>query len=415
MPEIKKVVLGSGAVRYRFVVDIGYEPKRDEVTGEVIINKATGKPVLKRNQLTVTKNGLTEAKAELARIINQRATGTFIAPSEVTVSEWINTWLEMKARDLEESTITGYRNALVHVHAYLGHLRLQALTEEDVESMVAWLLVAARRRGGKPGTGLRPSTVEGILGRLKEALNRAVTKKIVHLNVAQEVNIPRRARKEDRRNYPRPEPWNVVEVKEFLVGIRDDRLFAPLLLSLMGLRPAEVAGLKWEHIDLEAGSLSIANTRTMIGNAKVVEKDTKTEAGERTLPLPSPVHTALLAFRAVQEAERAAQGSWYNCAPTSHIFVDSHGLLLNTRHLREHAYALIEKLGLRRVRLYDARHSCLTFLAVNGVPDVVLAAWAGHVNASFTKRVYVRPSADDLRVASDHLSALLGFGGEDAA
>lgn len=395
MAGIKKVVLQNGTVRYRAVIDVGSGGKR--------------------KQLTVTRDTATEVKNELARLRHERSTGQLILPSKTTVSEWIDTWLEAKARDLEESTITGYRNALVHVYEYLGHIRLQELAEEDVESMVAWLLVAARRRGGKPGTGLRPSTVEGILGRLKEALNRAVGKKLVHQNVAQFVTIPRKARKEDRRKNPRTEPWNVVEVKEFLLGIRDDRLFAPLLLSLMGLRPAEVAGLKWEHIDLETGALTVATTRTMVGNAKVVEKDTKTEAGERTLPLPRPVHSALLAFRAVQEAERALQESWYNCRPTTHVFVDTHGMLLNTRHLREHAYALIEKVGLRKVRLYDARHSCLTFLAVNGVPDVVLAAWAGHVNASFTKKVYVHPTAEDLRVASDHLSALLGFAGEEAA
>jgi integrase len=82
---------------------------------------------------------------------------------------------------------------------------------------------------------------------------------------------------------------------------------------------------------------------------------------------------------------------------------------MDTRQLREHAYSLMAKLGLRKVRLYDARHSCLTFLAMNGVPDTILAAWAGHTNASFTKRVYVHPTADDMRSASTQLEALLGF------
>lgn len=63
----------------------------------------------------------------------------------------------------------------------------------------------------------------------------------------------------------------------------------------------------------------------------------------------------------------------------------------------------------RLTRLHEARHSCLTFLAMNGVPDTVLAAWAGHTNAGFTKRVYVHPTADDMRSASAQLEALLGF------
>jgi integrase len=127
--------------------------------------------------------------------------------------------------------------------------------------------------------------------------------------VAEYVTVPRQARKQGRRENQRAEPWGVVEVKKFVVGIREDRLFAPLLLSCMGLRPAEVAGLRWaEDINLEAGALDIANTRTMIRNVRVVEKDTKSEAGERTLPLPERVKLALMNFRLLQEAEQVQLG-----------------------------------------------------------------------------------------------------------
>lgn len=395
MPEIKKVVLGSGAVRYRFVVDIG----RDE----------TGK----RKQLTVTKKTQKEAQQELARIINEQTNGSFVPPNEMTVAQLLDAWLKRKQDDLEESTIQGYRNALCHAYEYLGHLRVQKLTEDEVISMVAWLLVAARRRGGKAGTGIRPSTAQGVIGRFKEALSWAVIRKYVHANVAEYVQVPKRAWKEDRRNNQRAAPWNVIEVKDFLLAIRGDRLFGPLMLSLMGLRPAEVAGLRWEDIDLDNGTLAIANTRTMIGNARVLEKDTKTEAGARILPLPEPVRQALLAFKALQEIEQMSMGAYYQAS--GYMFVDHLGEPLTTRHLREHSYSVMKRLELRKVRLYDARHSCLTFLAVNGVPDTVLAAWAGHVSADFTKRVYVHPSPEDLRSASDHLTVLLGFEDEPAA
>ena len=395
MAEIKKVTLQNGTTRYRAVIDAG--------------SGADGK----RKQLTITRDTSTEVKNEIARIRHQRAAGTFVAPNKLTISELLDMWITKKARDLEESTIQGYRNALVHVHEYLGHLPLQGLTEDEVESMVAWLLVAARRRGGKTGSGIRPSTAGGVLARLKEALGWAVIRKLVHANVAEYVQIPRKAWKEDRRTNKRAMPWNVLEVKDFLVGIRGDRLFAVLLLSLMGLRPAEVAGLRWEDIDVDAGTLSIANTRTMIGNAVVLEKDTKTEAGERVLPLPEPVRQALIAFKALQEIEQMSLGGYY--VPSGYMFVDHLGQPLTTRHLRESAYSLMRSLKMRQVRLYDARHSALTFLAVNGVEDVVLAAWAGHVSAAFTKRVYVHPGPEDLRAASDQLTVLLGFGDEAAA
>lgn len=387
--QIKKITLRDGKIRYRFVVDIG----RD----------ANGR----RKQLTVTKDTKKEAQNELARIRHEKATGQFIAPSKMTVVELIDAYLASKADDVEETTMDGYRNRLLHAREYLGHVRLQELTEDDIERWVAWLLVGARRRGGPKGTGLRTPTVDGILGRFRAALRYAVRKRYVARNVAEYIEVPRKARKADRRDNRRPEPWNVVEVKEFVVGAREDRLFAPHLLSLMGMRPAEVAGLRWdEDVDFAAGTLSVANTRTMLRNAKVIEKDTKSEAGERTLPLPEPVRLALMNFRVLQEAERATMGADY--VDSGYVFVDEIGQPLTTRDLRQAAYKLMAQLELRRVRLYDARHSCMTFLAVNGVPDVVLAAWAGHTNAAFTKRKYVHPTAADMGAAVTHLNTLLG-------
>lgn len=55
----------------------------------------------------------------------------------------------------------------------------------------------------------------------------------------------------------------------------------------------------------------------------------------------------------------------------------------------------MDESGLRRVRLYDARASCLTFLANNGVPDHLLAMRAGHTNVKTTKKWYVKPDVAD--------------------
>ena len=110
MAEPKRIVLRDGSVRYRTVVDVG----RDE----------NGK----RIQLTITRDTKTEVKNERDRILHQRSAGTLIAPSKITLGEWLDQWLEYKLRDVEETTIRTYRLALVHVYDQLGHIRLQELT-----------------------------------------------------------------------------------------------------------------------------------------------------------------------------------------------------------------------------------------------------------------------------------------------
>ncbi|QJS13226.1 site-specific integrase [Streptomyces argyrophyllae] len=380
MAEIKKVILKNGSVRYRTVVDAG----RDE----------NGK----RIQITITKDTKKEVLAERSRIQHQRGAGALIAPSKVTLGEWLDEWLEFKRRDVEETTIRTYRMALVHVTDRLGHVRLQELTEDQVKDCIDDIVANGRRKGGEAGTRLAVSTADGILTRLKEALGRAVVRKLIATSPAQYVRVSLADKKTDKRERPKARPWTVPEVQRFIGGIERDRLYAPLLLSLMGLRPAEVVGLRWSDIDLKLATLEMTNTRTMIGNVKVLEKDAKTAAGERVLPLPSRALDALKRFKALQAREKLAAGEGYSDSP--YVVVDRLGIPRNTRHLREHAYRLMRELEMRRVRLYDARHSCLTYLANAGVPDHILAAWAGHTNASFTKRKYVRPDVEDLRAAA---------------
>lgn len=402
MAEIKKVTLQNGKTRYRFVVDIGHDENG------------------KRKQLTVTKDTKKEAEADYNRIRHQRDAGTLIAPSKITVGEWVDEWFTKKKEDLEATTIPNYETQLSYIKNRLGATRLQALTEDDCTAFVQWLLTKGRRRPvivltGDPEqpletlTGLRPASVDTILARLKEILGRAFVRQMVRANVAEYVHVPKQARKKDRRQNPRVKPWNVPEVQQFVSGIRDDRLCAPLMESLMGMRPAEVAGQRWEQdVDLVQGTVSVLNTRTMVRNHYTVEKDTKTTSGERTLPLPRLVWDSLRGFKALQARERLAAGEGYTLS--GYVLVDELGVPLDTRDLRERACELMEVLDLRRVRLYDARHAVLKYLAVNGVADVVLAAWAGHTNAAFTKAKYVAPDAEDLRSAATALDGLHGLG-----
>ncbi|MEU3894841.1 tyrosine-type recombinase/integrase [Streptomyces sp. NPDC045251] len=356
--------------------------------------------------MTRTFATLREAKAQYASIVHRRYDAEQAPFSQVTVDEWLDQWLAMKAEDLEESTAYSYTMTLARVRGRLGHIRLQDLTEDHVTAWMRWALQEGRGRGGKPGTGLGATSVEMSLARLKEALDRAVTRGLVRVNVAREVTVPRKARKAERRARAAVPPWSVAEVRAFVRVIAGDRLQAPFLLALMGLRPAEICGMRWTDIDLDEATVSITNTRTVMGNDIVVEKTTKSPAGERKLPLPAPVAAALTAFRDAQADEKTTAGQGYE--DSGYVLVDARGRALNGRQLRERAYKVMDRSGLHRVRLYDARASCLTYLANHRVPDHLLARWAGHADARTTKRWYVKPDVEDLRPAAETWGGLAG-------
>jgi integrase len=60
---------------------------------------------------------------------------------------------------------------------------------------------------------------------------------------------------------------------------------------------------------------------------------------------------------------------------------------------------MLDDLGIKRVRLHDARHTCGTLMHLRGVPIAVVAAWLGHASAAFTMAVYAHSQDDALRDA----------------
>lgn len=58
------------------------------------------------------------------------------------------------------------------------------------------------------------------LARLKDALNRAVTRRLLTVNVASEVHIPLKARKAERKTKAVVMPWNATEVGAFITAMK---------------------------------------------------------------------------------------------------------------------------------------------------------------------------------------------------
>ncbi|KJS53429.1 integrase [Streptomyces rubellomurinus subsp. indigoferus] len=395
---ISKLTLKNGTVRYRFVIDAPPDGNG------------------KRRQIRRTFDTKKEARDEYARIRHQRSTGTYVVPSKMTVDELLDIWFQTAIRDVEEATKANYYGTIRPIREFLGAIRIQRLTEEDVEALLDWMATKARRRGGKPGTGLGVSTIQHTLGRLRAALTLAIRRGWLARNVAEYVRVTREVKNKAAQTKQARRPWDETEVKAFIEAVKDDRLFGAMLLALIAERPAEVCGARWEEdVNLNgSGTITVGNTRTLVydrslelkSRTKVVEKKPKTEAGERTLPLPEPVYLALKATRVQQLREKLAAGEAYE--DSGYVVVDELGRPLRTNKLRREAYRLMEQAGVRRVRLYDARHAVLSWMANNGVPDTVVSAWAGHTDLSFTKRVYVHPDPLSLKAGSDKLGQLLG-------
>ncbi|MFR9803153.1 tyrosine recombinase XerC [Pseudonocardia sp. RS010] len=382
---ITRIELKDGRVRHRFVIDVG----RDPMTG-------------KRTQLTRTFDSWKEARAERARMISETATGNFVRPRKLTVDQYLDQWFEGATRNVRPSTKRSYRDALAPVRERLGARKLQDLTKADVEALVTWMETSGRKRGGKAGTGLGPRSIRLTLGRLTAALKMAQAEGLVVRNVAALVDPPRYV-PGDRKT------WSAEEVQRFLAEAARDRLHAAWRLSLYGLRRGEVLGLRWDDIDLDAGTLSVRRARVLV-EGRVLEQEPKTRNGVRTLPLDDELLGALRTLRASQARERLAAGEAYET--DGHVVVDELGAPVHPEWYSDEFGRVAKRAGVPRIVLHEGRHTALSLMEKAGVPVSIVSRWAGHYDAAFTLRQYVHADhAEDLAAGRDVFGKLYKIGG----
>jgi integrase len=374
---IRKIKLKNGTVRYRLVVDVGYDDRG------------------KRKQFTRTYDKLREARAELSRVRHETGRGTYVRPTAETVNAYLDEYLKGATRGRRPSTARNYRDTFRPVRERLGDRTLQSLTKADVEDLIDWILTAGRKRGASPALAC-PRSARLTLGRLTAALEMAMLERKLVRNVARLVKPPEHTPR-DR------ETWSKAEVREFLGAASRDRLEAAWRLSLYGLRRGEVLGLRWSDIDLKAKTLTVSQARVLV-EYKVLIEDPKSRNGRRTLPLDDELVGALTALRKRQMAESAVAGPAYGAALTGvdwygggeYVVTDQLGMPVHPEWYSDEFGRLFKRIGLRRITLHDSRHTTLTLMEHAGVPISIVSKWAGHYNSAFTQRTYAHATTDDL-------------------
>jgi integrase len=384
MADPKKVFLTDGkTVRWEIVYDAG----RDPVTG-------------KRRQITRRFPTRKEAVNELSRVGHERARGTYVPPSKLTVSELLDGYLKSAVFEREAGTASNYDHALRPARRFLGERLAQSVTRENAEALRDHMMTAGRRRGGKPGTGVGPRSVHLTFGRVIAAWDQAIDDGKVTSNPFRRVRLPRVPRS-------KKESYTEAEARQLLAAARDDRLFVAWLLALCGLRREEISGLTWANVDLEAGTLSIVIVRPVVNGKPIVKDAPKSERGRRTLPLLPGMAEALTVVRERQAFEARAAGEAY--AASGYVITDELGAAVHPEWLSDQWLRVVKRAGLRRLTINEGRHTASTLLEHAGVPDSVRSAWCGHT-VEVNRSTYVHSLPGDMAVARDSLAAIYGLG-----
>jgi integrase len=208
----------------------------------------------------------------------------------ITVARAAELWLEScEAAGLERATMAAYRqHAELHIAPILGALRLSQLTVPLVRGFEDRL----RREGRSSAMVFKARRSLG--GILADAQERG----LVAQNVVYSLRKNRRSRRADGNGKLKigidiPTP---VEMRAIVgaLGAGAGRYRVLLLTAIFtGLRASELRGLRWDDVDLKRGELHVRQRADRYGKFG----RPKSEAGERTVPLPPMVVTALREHR----------------------------------------------------------------------------------------------------------------------
>ena len=380
---------GDGMVRKR-------EDGRWE--GRIVIgHKENGDPIF-RYIYADTQKALT---AKLRQNITAYQGVDLTEECRMTLSEWLDRWLEQMVAILRPSTLEHYRSDMEHhVKPYLGQKKLTQITASDLRKLYDDLKKQGRVHP-RPGQsrGLSTTTVHGIHTTLHHALKSAVDQRLLPHNPADHVEPPKVAHKSMTI-------LNEEQMDTFLAAVEQDSIWKDFFYTELttGLRLGEICGLMWSDFDARKGTLNINRTLQKEQGGRLVTGDTKTYAGTRKIVLPDST------------AERLRNRKKYSYS----VWIFPNPLRPEAPMNPPTAYHQLKKIlaenDLPGLRFHDLRHTFATHALANGVDAKTLSGILGHTKASFTVDTYTHTTTDMHRKAAEIVGGFLtDYLGEEMA
>ena len=309
-----------------------------------------------------------------------RSQGTYAAPARLTVADLCESWRK-RSHDVRAVTMEHYEEMLkyvTHDTKGLGHVPALELSRPHVDAWVQTLArcggrVTAQHPEGRP---LGQRTVRGALKTLRMVLDYAVEADMVPKNVAASVKVPKSAQPPKTSHH-----WEPDELLAFRAVSDNDSLAAAWRLTLSGMPRADVMGLWWEDVDMEAGTVTVSRGRVAsISNGHETYVDEpKSEQRKRTIYVEA-MHPGtmdlLRALKARQARHRLKAGAaWHS---TGYVVVDELGRPVRPEWYSDRFRALCRKAGVPVIRQHETRHSMAGLLHSLHVTPADSAALLGH-------------------------------------
>lgn len=379
----------------------GHIRKRYKSSWSIVVDLGL-KPDGKRNQVWKSVKGTkTQAEEVLNEMLHSFNTGTYIEPTNETVSEFLDYWLDEISDSVRANTLERYESICkFYIKPIIGETKLIDLKPVQINSLYKEL----QREGRPGGDKLCARTVLHAHRVLSNALNKAVKWEMLLRNPCQAADAPK-AKKSKRQTFTSK------ETIEILNKASGTNLFLPILIAVTtGLRRGEFLGLRWTDINFDKKELTVKQSaiRTSEG---VIYDAPKTETSNRTIPFPDMVLNALKVYRAEQAKLYLQLGkSLDNNAP----IMSGIGGFKNPSQLTTNYRAFIKRNNFKHVTYHGLRHTHATLLLAENIHPKVMSERLGHSTIAITMDLYSHVMPTMQREASNTINTMFvdeGFKG----
>jgi integrase len=342
-----------------------------------------------------------DAEDALVEALERMRTGMWVDPGVTTLGEYLTEWLAAMESNVVDTTFRAYEQSMRNwVVPRLGSVRLADVTPMHLRSLQTELL-----RGGRvDGTGgLAPRSVASCRRVLSQSLKDAVRWGLLIRNPMDAVDPPRVVDAE-------MVTWSDAQARVFLDAVAGDRLYAMWVLFLTtGVRRGELAGLRWDDVELDRATMAIVRNRVSAGRGKAVSThQPKTRRGRRNVALDVTSVEVLRRHRSAQLEERMRLGpAWVD---SGFVFCGVDGAALHPDTITATFKSIIGDLDVPQIRLHDLRHTSATLALKAGVHPKVVSERLGHAAVSITLDLYSHVLDGMQAEAAEQIGAVV-FGG----
>ena len=303
-----------------------------------------------------------------ATVEADKARGTYIELSKITVAEYARKWAESRPH---RPTTARRTEMMIRLHiagTRLGGRRLADVRPSEVQ---AW---ATDR-----GKVLAATTLRQTVGLLRSVYAAAVLDRLVASSPVVRVQLPRHEKE-------RVVPLTVEQVAALSVALPERYRAMVVVQAGLGLRIGELLALRVENVDFLRRTVRIEWQFTV--GSKGERSEPKTPRSKRTIPAPHVVLDALAAHLAAYGA--GADGTIFTTrteSPLGHVY---------------YGYDLLARAAMKAglpegTTSHDLRHHYASVLLAAGESVVAVAERLGPEDASLVLSTYghLMPGSDD--------------------